>query len=102
MQVCVGPIKELSKNFAITCSQLSLVTHYKIEKNKVLHEHFHHLGGPVVFYPHPVKETEVNLFSITDYEKETLLAPLHPHSHSGLSPSCHLLLHRMGREHKLE
>ena len=55
----------------------------------------------MVFYPHPVKETEVNLFSTTEYEKETLLAPLHPHSHQGLS---HLssLAQGKGREHKLE
>ena len=46
---------------------------------------------------HPVKETEENLFSTTEYENETLLAPLHHHSCSGLSPSCHLLLQGMGR-----
>ena len=33
IQVCVGPIKKLSKNFAITCSQLSLICHYKFKKN---------------------------------------------------------------------
>ena len=52
--------------------------------------------------PIPVKETEVNLFSTTENEKETLLAPLHPHSHSGLSPSSYLLFEGWEGEHKLE
>ena len=56
----------------------------------------------MLLHPNPIKETEVNLFSTTEYKNETLLAPLCPHSRSGLSPSCHLLLQRMGKEHKLE
>ena len=58
------------------------------------------LCGTLVVYPQPVKETEVNLFSTTEYEKKkkkAQLAPQHPHSHSGLSPSCHLLIQEMGR-----
>ena len=59
-----------------------------------------------MFYIHTVKETEVNLFNTKEYEKKrkkrTLLEPLHPHSYSGLSPCCHLLLQGMEREHKLD
>ena len=63
-----------------------------MSSQKVPNKHKKDLGGPVVLHTVPVKETEINLFSTTDYENETLLAPLHPHSHSGLSISCHLLL----------
>ena len=58
----------------------------------------YYLSWPLAFHPQPVKETEVNLFSTTEYEKKKAkLTPQHPHSHSGLSPSCHLLIQEMGR-----